>query len=352
MKWRARSLAWLVGIAAGALLLTAPWIPRFLAGPLGVTAAKLSTGKVANPDVYGVVSPWQIWNAEAVGRNLGWPLVLGAIVLLGIGLARRERISMLATLWIGLLVLATYPALLGLSITGVLKDFTMAIGSYLPASLALGGGLGVLMGYLNARGLRGAEGSDSPGASARSEWAVALVVIAIAAGAGWRDRDLVEPNNQLVLPADEAAMEWIKKNTAPEARFLAGSFSAFGDTVQAGDDAGWWLPVLAEPRGGTVPPITYGIERSVDPGYRVAVNDFAKRWQTDLDGEATRKGLVAEGVTHAYVGAKPGSLDAEALASSPFWREVYAQDGVWIFAFEAENASSGAAEASESEDEG
>ena len=84
------------------------------------------------------VSPSQIWNPEALGRNLGgW--LLAALLAGGLyGLWRRERLTRIGLCWAGLIALATYPQLLGLPITGPLKDFTVAIGAYLPAALVIG----------------------------------------------------------------------------------------------------------------------------------------------------------------------------------------------------------------------
>ncbi len=337
---RATALARTSIVAATAVLLASPWIPRLLAGPLDESAVKLSTGRVADPDVYGVVSPWQIWNADAIGDNLGWWLVAGMVVLGLVGLVRRERVTRVGLAWIALIFLAMYPGLLGLPITGVLKDFTVAIGAYLPAALLVGGGLGALAAGL---GLESGEHRDhratsprpvasgSASGSARSAWLLAGLVIAAAGLRAWQDRDLLEPAFRLVHPADEAAMAWIGQNTPPDARFLVGSFSAFGDTVQAGDDAGWWLPLLAEPRTSTLPPITYGIERGFDPGYREAVNDLARLWQADLDGESTRRALAEAGVSHAYVGVTGAQLDRAALAASPYWRRIHAEGGAEVY---------------------
>jgi hypothetical protein len=347
--WRARlrPLVRLTGIAGAALILASPWIPRVLAGPLDESALKMSTGKLPDPEVYGLVSPWQVWNPDALGRNLGWWLVAALFGLGLIGLLRRERLTRIGLAWIGLILLATYPQLLGLPITGVLKDFTVAVGFYLPAALIVGGGLGAL-----AAGIGVEPGSapraTSPRASApRAAWLLAGLVLALAGMRAWQDRALIDPAFQLVFPADEAAMAWIRQNTPPEARFLVSSFSAFGDTVQAGDDAGWWLPLLAEPRQGTLPPITYGIEQGFDPDYRLRVNALAEQWQSGLDRPETLAALQAAGVGHAYVGVSGKALDRAALQASPHWQQLYAQGGAEVYALrnsEPETTLSGAVE--------
>ena len=337
--WRARraALGRLAAIAAASVLLAVPWIPSLLAGPLDESAVKLSTERLADPEVYGVVSPWQIWNAEALGRNLGGWLLVAVLVFGLYGLWRRERWTRVGLTWAGLIGLATYPQLLGLPITGLLKDFTVAIGAYLPAALVIGGGLGALTERLGLdREPRDAPSPEAPATEAmpRSQaaaWLLAGLIVTVAGARAWQDRDILDPTFQLVWPADEATMAWIQANTPPDARFLVGSFSAFGDTVQAGDDAGWWLPLLAEPRSGTLPPITYGIERGFAPDYRERVNALARLWQADLDGEATRAALAEAGVSHAFVGVSGKALDRDALAASPYWRRLHAQAGAEVY---------------------
>jgi hypothetical protein len=322
-----KTMAHLSALALGTLLLTAPWLPRLGRGLILKSATSLATTRVANPDVYGVLADgWAMWRPDALARNVGWPLIvaagLGLVVLL---LARREEpvgaaealsprgLGLLGLVWLGLLLLATYPRLLGLPITGVLKDFTVAIAAYLPLGLVLGGGVAAL-----------AEWVGSRGRLAGRALSVAAVVVAVAVT--WRGRTARDDGFRLVLPDDLKAMAWIREHTPPDARFLVSSFAAFGQTVQAGDDAGWWLPLLAAPRSSTLPPITIGLEASLEPGYREAVNQLAELWRADLDAPATLRALSAAGVTHAYVGVTGKVLDRARLAASPCWEPLFVAD--------------------------
>ncbi len=133
----------------------------------------------------------------------------------------------------------------------------------------------------------------------------------------------------LVTPADEAAMAWIAAHTPAAAVFLVSSFDAFGDTVQAGDDAGWWIPALTG-RRTTVPPITLGTERAFDPAYRQRVNRLAAACRADIDGSACVKGLDAAAVTYAYLGPTGQSLPRARLTGSPNWRVVFDQGGATV----------------------
>lgn len=324
---RSLNLLRLGTLGLGALLLMAPWLPRLGRGLILKSATSLATTRVADPDVYGVLADgWAMWRPDALARNVGWPLIVAAgLGLVVVFLLRRHEpvgtadalspkgLAVLGLLWLGLLLLATYPWLLGLPITGILKDFTVAIAAYLPLGLVVGGGMAAL-----------AERVASTGR--RAERALALAAVVLAVAVAWRGRAARDDSFRLVLPDDLRAMAWIREHTPPEARFLVSSFAAFGQTVQAGDDAGWWLPLLAPPRGSTLPPITIGLEASVEPGYREAVNQLAGLWRADLDAPATVRALSAAGVTHAFVGVTGKVLDRARLAASPCWEPLFVAD--------------------------
>ncbi len=308
-----------VAVVAGlAVLVALPWLPRFLAGVLDDVAVHLATTRVANPDVFGIVAPTAVWgSAAALDQHVGLLLAAVAALAAAYGLARRSRLTWLGLVWAALLVLCAYPGLVGLPVSGLVKDFTVAIGLYLPFGLVIGGALGALVAALSTR---------RPGAEPAVAAIVAVAVVALALAR----REVVDRQFALVTPADEAAMAWIRAHTAPAAVFLVSSFDAFGDTVQAGDDAGWWLPVLTG-RRTTVPPITVGLERSFDPGYREGLNRLAADCRLSLDGPACRAGLDALGVTHAYVGPTGRALPRAALAASARWRPVFDAAGVQVY---------------------
>lgn len=320
------------GITLGALLLATPWLPRLADGLILKSATALSTTRVVDPDVYGVLADaWAMWRPDALARNVGWPLILGAGLALVLALApQRSRqgaaggshppdplsprgLTLLGLVWLALILLATYPRLLGLPITGILKDFTVAIAAYLPLGLMVGGGMAALAERIAPR-------------HRHAERGLALAAVALVAAVTWQGRVARDDTFRLVLPDDLTAMGWIREHTSPQAHFLVSSFSAFGQTVQAGDDAGWWLPLLAAPRGSTLPPITVGLEAGAQPGYREAVNRLADLWQADLDAPATRRALSGAGVTHAFVGVTAKVLDRAQLAASPCWEKLYVAD--------------------------
>jgi hypothetical protein len=289
-------------------LLAIPWLPRFLAGPIDGYALSLSTTRPADPAVFGVNPPAEIWSHA--GLFVGFPLVAAFAGGTAIALVRRRRAGITSALWVGLLIVATHPALLGLPVSGVLKSFTVAIGLY----LAAGPAVGVVV----------------DAAAERRERATLLACCAAALVASWGGRTGPGEDTRLVTSNDRAALEWVAANTPPGSVFLVSAFPAFGGTAVAGDDAGWWLPYLTG-RGATVPPITYVLETPSRPGYREAVNDLVSLWHADLDGAQTVRALDAAGVTHAFVGETARTLDdagtgqglASKLAASRSWRLLH-----------------------------
>lgn len=307
----------LLPVAVVSLALVLPWVPRLLGGHLDEMAGQLMTTRVAT-DVYGIAGPALVWGSwSAVDRHLGLPL-LAALLLASVwGLLRRQSAVLLGWLWAGLMLLVAYPGALGLPVSGLVKDFTVVIGLYLPAGLVLGAAWAELVSAAQPRWPRAA-------------WMALLGVVLLGGLLAWRQRDVVDPTYLLATRADERAADWIRAHTPSDAVFLVSSFDAFGDTVQAGDDGGWWLPVLAD-RRTTVPPITVGIERGGDPGYRERVNDLARACRADLDGRACRTGLDQAGVAYAYVGPTGRALPRDQLAASPDWREVFADGDARVY---------------------
>jgi hypothetical protein len=114
------------------------------------------------------------------------------------------------------------------------------------------------------------------------------------------------------------------------AAFLVSAGPAYGDTVVAGEDGGWWLSQLAG-RRTTLPPITYGLEPGIEPDWRQQVNALNAAWRADLDGAEAEALLRADGVGWAYVGPTAKTLTAEALERSPDWERVYAEGGAAVY---------------------
>lgn len=337
-RQRRRLLVPVALVAALAVAMAAPWIGPFAAGPLASYAVGLATTQVPNPSVWGVNPDAAVWGRwrELVGLPLAAAMLLGAVA----AVARRDRGGLVGVLWTAGLVGATNPGRLGLPVTGLIKPFTVAISLYAAGALAVGALVDAGAAWVTAA-LANAKAASGPGARGRREAVlVALAAAILASALVWGRHAVLDEAYRLVTTQDRAALDWVAANTPADAVFLVSGFAAFGDTVVAGDDAGWWLPYWTG-RRGTVPPILYGSERPVEAGYREGVNRLTALWHDDLDAPATRAALREAHVTHAFVGevarrndrAGGGQGLAEALASSPYWSLIHEAGDAQVWAF-------------------
>jgi hypothetical protein len=153
-------------------------------------------------------------------------------------------------------------------------------------------------------------------------------------GVNWQRR-IADPQFQLFTPADVEAMDWIRRETPPDAKFFVNSFPAFGDTLYAGSDGGWWLPFMTG-RQSDLPPLTYGLEAGEQPGYQFAVNaQIAAVERHPLTTRAAAAALHQANFSYLYDGpaASPPQeyIDPAALAKSPLYELVYHKGGVTIW---------------------
>lgn len=176
------------------------------------------------------------------------------------------------------------------------------------------------------------------------------MLLAVGSAIAWQPQ-MADPSYQLLTKADETAMEWIKANTPPTAKFLVNAFPAYGGALLAGNDAGWWL-TYATGRQTNLPPLTYGSERMESASGSAAVNAFGVALRgkpltdlspiaLDLTTAAHLDLLRKEGFAYVYIGAhlNPSSrqadaIDAQKLRDSPNFKLVYEQGGVEIFQLE------------------
>jgi asparagine N-glycosylation enzyme membrane subunit Stt3 len=177
----------------------------------------------------------------------------------------------------------------------------------------------------------------------------ALLLLTIASNTSWQTH-VVTGETALVVPADMAAMQWIRDNTPADARFVINSFPAYAGTLAAGTDAGWWIPLLAH-RATSLPPLNYGGEQGEQADYHMSVNALIKKLRgraltdptplgVDLSRPVALKTLDSNAIDYVYIGAHPfpgpGSadwIDTAKLRASSFFRLVYERDGVEIFQF-------------------
>ncbi|MCS6848829.1 MAG: hypothetical protein RMN52_14080 [Anaerolineae bacterium] len=329
-----------LGAAAAALVATWPWIQTTLAGGLLRNTSLMVSGGISAERVagYATLTPITPFYLK------GWLLAL-AIVGLGVAIAQRQWRPTIFAVWAGLLLFTVTPNTFGLPGNGVIDQLTAYIALYVPVAPLAGYGLAELHTWVTSR------------LEARLQWmahaylpATLAATLAIAAwgAATWLPR-VVEPVRQMLTPADERAMAWIAANLPENARFVVNTFPAYGGSLIAGTDGGWWIPLMTK-RATNLPPITYGSEAFEDPAFYRETNAFAAALRgAPLTDPAPRainlatpeniQRLRAAGFTHVYKGANqtPGPaqadwIDTAALRNSDHFQLIYEAGGVEIFA--------------------
>ncbi len=331
---RARSIVLRAAvITTGALLLAAPWLMHTLGGYLGRNTASFVNGGVTAERVasYAALPP-------VAPLYLKSTIIVLAVAGLLIAVAARRWRMVLPAVWAQMLFLAVVPHVIGLPGAGIVDNLTAYLALYIPVTALAGYALGMAQEALSRR--------YAAAALLLSSAAVLLVSVW---GTNWQQR-LLDERYQLFTAADARAMEWIKANTPSDSRFLVNTFPAYGGSVLAGSDGGWWLPLLTG-RWSNLPPITYGSERAAEADYAERTNHFAEVLRgrpltdaapvkVDLTSETAIDALRDARIRYIYSGAHPAPgpetgdrIDTTLLPGSPMFRRIYAGDGVEIWEF-------------------
>jgi hypothetical protein len=321
-SWRALLRVTLVALVALVLtvILVLPYVIRLRDGALLKLGSYFLSNNIGT-DLTNGLGPVDVVFSLYVKWYLLALAALGAVLLL----LRREWRGLALAGWGALAFLSANPYLIGLNGAGIISNFTAQIASYL--LLAPLGGAAVAQIWRWAGRWLGAVGGALP--------LQALAGLAIVLwGIGWQQR-IVAPEFQLCTPADLAAMDWIRQATPADAKFFVNAFPAYGNTLYAGSDCGWWLPLLAR-RASNLPPITQGTEAGEQPNYQFLVNELnAGVEQHPVSTPAAAAALRAAGFGYLYDGPDanpPGEyIQPQALASSPLYTLVYDKAGVKIW---------------------
>ncbi len=324
---RVAGRATISGVLAG--LLALPWYARIASGLLVQRVQSLTTLS-GQPN-----STLQSYNdLGSLTAHVPQSMWVGAgLAALWLVLRRRGSIPFLLGGWVGGLFLLSNPyTFLRLPGTGLINNFMIQIGLYIPLSVLIAIGAVDAVSWLRTR-------TPVPVLPLRA--AVAIAVLAVAVPAAWQQSQIVDVRTfAMQVPLDEAAVHWITHHTPPSARFHINGFPAFGGGVVAGADGGWWLWLSAR-RETTVPPMVYDTERGQVPTFRDEVNGrFARLQAVQGDPAALAAALRVEGIEYLYVGAQQGRvglppevvpLDPIALANSTAFETVFTNDFAWVF---------------------
>lgn len=250
-----------------------------------------------------------------------WLLGLTAISAVW-GLVRRNRLVLLTLAWFALLLMIGLAYLTGVRLLEVTNLGAVLIVWYLPIALIIGAAAEELSRWLTVR---------------QVTWGTAaiLVVTLLAGFVGSHTEVLkLEDYRYFVTPADEAAMNWIRDNTPPDARFAVNTYF-WQPRAVIGTDGGYWIPYFTgrQTTAGAM------LTDEGSPEYRAEIYRLSKAAEKLAEDVTALDELRALGVDYVYIGAKGNfsgpALKPARLSKEPGVERVYQQDGVTILRINA-----------------
>ena len=286
LKWLVRT-AWLVVAAGAALMLILPYANIVRNSRLAESTAIIAE---RSKDAANMRVELAVWST--IGDYYSTLLIGVALIALVMALWLRRRMAVPLTIWCALVFLAASPFLLNIAGTGIVTNFLVLLGLYIPMAL--------LVGWLASQAWMAASSHEIVRAAL-----IALAVIVIAVGIRYQ-LDVVDPTFQLVTQDDIVAFEWIDENLPDDSRFLVNTFLAFNERMVAGSDAGWWLPYYTG-SASNLPPILYSVEKLSDEVDRSSLTQLVEDIHAAA-GDALRfqQTLCDYDISHIYLGQRQG----------------------------------------------
>ncbi|MDH7512871.1 MAG: hypothetical protein QHH14_07995 [Clostridiales bacterium] len=271
---------------AASLFLASPWLVKLLRSRVTQHVGRI----VRMTRDLSITEDLWVWeNLSLYVSSFFW---IAGIVALILAFWKKRSLAMAIGAWAAAAFLLANPFYLGIPGAGLVTNFVLAIGLYVPVSLLLGWVVGAVW--------------EKWHESLAGRGAVVLSLSLCLAIAGPKQAQIVRPFFQLVTLDDLAAFEWIKAHVPRDARFLTNAFLAFRSRVPVGSDAGWWLSFYTERQGILLPAIFSfeNVSPSIDQSrVRQMILDLRA---SEGDQALIREILCREGITHVFVGGRRG----------------------------------------------
>lgn len=217
---------------------------------------------------------------------------------------------------------------------GFLSNSAVSMALYLPTALLVGLSASDLWLVLE-RGITRLRAANSLlGRCVNlARWAIAsglLIVVSLYGGRQLLARG-IEPDRHFATQADLQAMNWIRENTPPDSVFVIQGRAWLNGYVA--NDAGYWLPYLAQ-RRTTIPPMIYISEGS--PAYMAEKNEALRQIATASSAAKLSLVLREIGADYLFLASKPAPgytllVDPSLLLDEGYFTLLYHNDGARLY---------------------
>lgn len=298
-----------IAIGAGAILLTLPWWPALfdtLVAP-ALEAAPRGAARLLKIQ----------WNllTPAYGRPLMWLALLGLLA----SIIRLGWFGSTLLLWMGLLFISAGQGMVRLPLAGNVNKTSVEIFLFFP--------IAILAGYFVASIIQLLREALPTRFGVIVNISAALILITLSAFGARKVAALYNPVTALGRLADRPALAWIDANLPADAAVVINPFS-WGYGLYAGQDGGFWT-TPASGRRTMPPPVLYGLNSRQQIR---AVNQVAAGVQkAGKDPQALHDLMIQNGYRYVFLGRRGGVISPAALDSSPLFRRLYHEEGVWVF---------------------
>ncbi len=294
------------------LVIVAPWIIKVF--PYVTPFVRVQTiAGIGFPDATSFLNRVEyLWHL--VNRPRSWTILFLALPIAMVSLARL-RLARVLVVWVMILTMLSNEWLC--QVWPFRADLTLLC-LFLPMNILAAGGLFSLQRLINMV----TRSSMVP------SFMLILILVALSVWGFLDTISIVNPATVLTTQADVDALDWVRENIPLDARFLINVESWQGN-VYRGTDGGWWIPLLSH-RATVLPPgvlYTWGDRR-----YSLKIKEVAEQVR-GIDGctPVFWEFVQEQHITHIYIGAKGGALQARWFDACTGVRRVYMGYNVHIY---------------------
>ena len=249
--------------------------------------------------------------------SIYWMLLLSVIGLVS-GILKHGKVTLVWVMWAGLLLLWSNPYWLPVPGAGLIDLNTVIMSSFVFVCFFAALGVVQLV----------SEGAKVPAIAKGGAWGGKMAVAGIIVFAVIKMVTIADPDSVYVRANDLRAMEWIRTHTDTSAKFLINPvIFGWSPTAVTGNDAGYWLPLLAG-RQTTILPMVVTTER-VNASALAVMSELSQ--MATSPNSSTLSTLKREEVSHVFIGERGGPIPVSLLENTDCVAEVWRRGRTRVF---------------------